>query len=100
MLNERIKEIAAIVMIGDGVLGVVSPRRHLKLWYRGPAAWQKLVSGCLRHTGLIRLMGVAEVAAGIWLAQREWERVASEPLLPAAQPSRPASRLRAVMEFQ
>jgi hypothetical protein len=57
MFNERIKETAAMLMIGDGVLSALSPERHLALWQHGPPAWEKLVNGCLRHTELIRLMG-------------------------------------------
>ena len=62
MLAERIKEVVAMGLIGDGALGTLSPKEHLLMWRRGPAVWEKMVDACLRHQPLIRAMAVAEVA--------------------------------------
>ena len=32
MIAERFNECLAMMMIGDGVLAVVEPRHHLRLW--------------------------------------------------------------------
>ena len=66
--TKRTLEMAAIFMIGDGVLGLLQPQRHVDLWRSdGPAA-DALVRPFAGKPKRRRLYGVAQVAAGIVLA--------------------------------
>ncbi len=65
----RASELAAMAMIGDGVLGAVMPERHVTRWIMGPERWRPL-RVFADHPGLTRAIGAAEAAAGIWWANR------------------------------
>jgi hypothetical protein len=39
----RIAELAAMVVIGDGVIALVAPRRHSLLWRFGPEGYRRLM---------------------------------------------------------
>jgi len=76
MFTERFKEALGMMMIGDGVLGVLEPQQHALLWRRGPSFWQAMIGPFVRHTGLTRTLGLVEAALGYWLAVRQtpyWE---------------------------
>jgi hypothetical protein len=64
-------ETLAIMMIGDGVLSMVRPRKHVSLWRRaGPEPWQNLVGVFEDRPRLMAALGAISVAAGLWLAFR------------------------------
>jgi hypothetical protein len=65
----RASELAAMVMIGDGVLGTVMPERHASRWIMGPQAWRPMRILADRP-GLTRALSAAEAAAGLWWAGR------------------------------
>jgi hypothetical protein len=61
-------EMLAILMIGDGVLSALRPRRHVSLWRRGPEPWRQLVAFLEERPRLTVALGAASVLAGLWLA--------------------------------
>jgi hypothetical protein len=61
-------EMLAIMMIGDGALALLQPRRHMQLWNAGPAPWRNLVSFFEERPALTRATGAASIALGLWLA--------------------------------
>lgn len=71
MLSARIKECLAMAMIGDGVLAMIEPTRHTRLWESGPRWWRALVDPFLDRPALMRAIGAGETALGIWLATRQ-----------------------------
>ena len=71
MIAERVKECIAMMMIGDGVLGLVAPRRHVELWENGPVWWRKMMDPFVDRPGLTRCVGATLVAGGLWLASRQ-----------------------------
>lgn len=71
MVTERLVESLAMMMIGDGVLAVLEPRRHVALWVSGPPLWRALVEPFADRPGLTRCLGAAEVVLGVWLASRQ-----------------------------
>ncbi|CAN5179140.1 hypothetical protein BH20GEM2_BH20GEM2_21530 [soil metagenome] len=71
MLTNRVKELFAISLIGDGVLALFQPHRHLRLWREGPEPWRRAMGPFLRHPGLTRVLGAAEAGFGIWWASRQ-----------------------------
>ena len=70
MGNQRIKECVAIVLIGDGAIGLLNPRRHSRLWKNGPQPYQKMMRFFIENPLALRALSVAEIALGYWLATR------------------------------
>lgn len=64
----RAAEMAAMFMIGDGVLGLLQPVRHVALWRSRVGAADALVRPFAGLPARRRAYGVAQVAAGIALA--------------------------------
>ena len=61
-------ELLAIAMVGDGVLALTQPRRHMQLWNTGPEPWRNLCTYLERRPALTRAVGAASVVLGLWLA--------------------------------
>lgn len=72
-MDRRIKELVAIAVIGDGVVGLLAPRRHSLLWKFGPEGYQEVLRWFAGRPGLVRLLAAAELGGGIWLALRQYE---------------------------
>ncbi len=70
----RLKETFAILTLGDGLIEVISPTEHSLLWEFGPAKVRKIARFSAENPNLMRLLGVVQVAFGIWLAQRQYHR--------------------------
>jgi hypothetical protein len=70
----RTAEMAAVFMIGDGLLGVLQPERHVDLWRSRVSGVDALVRPFSAHPGRRRLYGVLQMAAGIALASRQKPR--------------------------
>lgn len=68
----RIKETFAIVTIGDGAIEVIAPREHSLLWDAGPESARKLARFFAENPNLMRLLGAAQIAFGVWLALRQY----------------------------
>src|SRR4051794_34391709 len=71
MVAERLRELAAMVLIGDGALSFVDPDRHSKLWQSGPGPWQQMMEPFVRNPELTRWLGAAAVGFGLWLGSRQ-----------------------------
>ena len=70
--TKRIKELAAVPMIGDAVLRFVAPRRYTLLWEFGPKGFKKAIEAFAEHPILTRLLGGVEVGLGLGLAFRQY----------------------------
>jgi len=79
MISERLAETVAMLAIGDGLLCAVQPERHTNLWLNGPAWWQRGWRPVVDHPNVTRLLGLAGVGFGLWLASREWSLAEHEP---------------------
>ncbi|WP_230630012.1 hypothetical protein [Sphingomonas sp. Leaf37] len=64
----RIAEMAAIFMVGDGLVGLVQPRRHVDLWKDDALGAEKAVAPFVDRPGRRRLYAAAQITAGLWLA--------------------------------
>jgi hypothetical protein len=73
------KELFALLLIGEGVVGMLHPDRYLRLWELGPRPFRELIKWCEARPGLLRLVCAAEAGAGLWLALRQLPEVTSEP---------------------
>ena len=65
---KRTGEMAAVFMIGDGILGLVQPERHVALWRTPVAAVDALVRHFAGRPAWRRGYGALQVAAGLALA--------------------------------
>lgn len=74
MVMRRVKEAAGILVIGDGVVALVAPSRHSQLWQFGPRGYQRFLQAFVDRPNMTRLTAVGQIAAGLWLASRQWPR--------------------------
>lgn len=64
----RAAEMAAVFTIGDGLLGLLQPRRHVALWRSNVPAVDLLVRPFAERPGRRRAYGALQIVAGIALA--------------------------------
>jgi hypothetical protein len=69
--SKRAAEMAALFMIGDGLLGLLQPRRHVGLWEADAAGAEKLVAPFRDRPGRRRAYALLQIGAGLWLAGRQ-----------------------------
>ena len=70
----RIAELVAMLMIGEGVLTLIAPRRHSLLWEFGPEGYRRVIEAFAEHPTLSRLVAAAEAGLGLWLALRVYSQ--------------------------
>jgi hypothetical protein len=70
-MKRRITELLGLLLVGDGVLSAVDPKRHCLLWEVGPELIQKAMDEFARHPAATRVVGAAEAIVGLWLASRQ-----------------------------
>lgn len=68
---KRTAELSAIFMIGNGVVGLLQPRRHLELWTSDVPAIDAFVrADRARSPAKRRIYGLLQVGIGVLLASR------------------------------
>jgi hypothetical protein len=67
----RAAEMAAIFMVGDGLIGLLQPHRHVNLWKNDALGTETLVKPFVGRPGRRRLYAVVQIAAGLALAARQ-----------------------------
>jgi hypothetical protein len=70
-LTKRATELAATFMIGDGLLGLLQPHRHVALWQDRAGGAELTVRPFVGHPRRRRLYAVVQIAAGLALAARQ-----------------------------
>ncbi len=73
--TNRAAEMAATFMIGDGLLGLLQPERHVALWQQRAAGAERVVRPFVGRPGLRRAYAVVQIAAGLALAARQHGRI-------------------------
>ncbi len=73
-MEKRLKELLGMMMIGDGMLSLLDPKRHCLLWEIGPPPCREFIDEFVQHPGLTRLLGAVELGLGVWLASRQEPR--------------------------
>ena len=76
-MKNQVLELVAIAMIGDGVLGVLFPKGHARLWKIGPAQWQDATEKFAENPDATRIASAAEIIIGVVLAfaqHEKWEK--------------------------
>ena len=72
MWARRLKETAAILTVGDGVIALLAPREHSLLWETGPESVRKLVRFFAENPSYLRIIGATQIAFGAWYALRQY----------------------------
>jgi hypothetical protein len=67
----RAAEMTAVFMVGDGLLGLLQPRRHVDLWDRQALGAERLVAPFRERPGRRRLYALVQIGAGLALAARQ-----------------------------
>src|SRR5215203_1398593 len=68
------KRALALLAIGDGVMQIVAPQEHERLWMVGPA-WVSKAKGIgwlSENPRYTRLLGAAQVGGAVWFALRQY----------------------------
>jgi hypothetical protein len=60
-----------MLLIGDGAITAVQPKRHCLLWEIGPQSCRQFIDEFVEHPRLARAAGLLEVLAGFALAIRQ-----------------------------
>lgn len=63
-----VKELVAMVLIGDAVLGIARPQRHVARWQVGP--WAPAMAWAGQRPVLTRALAGAELVVALWYAGR------------------------------
>jgi hypothetical protein len=71
LVNRWAKESLAMMMIGDGLLALVDPERHVRLYMKGPRRWRRFLNAFIEHQGVTRTLGAVELGLGVWLAEKQ-----------------------------
>ncbi len=67
-MTKRLLELAGLILIGDGLMGLLRPRRHSLLWHVGPQLAKAVTEELADHPQTARAIYATELAAGIILA--------------------------------
>jgi hypothetical protein len=68
MWTKRIKDIVAMLLIGDGALTLIAARNRALVWRFGPEGLRKSTSWQADHPRLMRLEGASSIGLGVLLA--------------------------------
>src|SRR5438045_2957443 len=68
LVIRRIIELGALVLIGDGIMGLIKPRWHSRLWHFGPQLALAVTEELAAHPNVARGVYAAEAAIGIAIA--------------------------------
>jgi uncharacterized protein YjeT (DUF2065 family) len=67
-MTKRLLELAGLILIGDGLMGLLRPRRHSLLWHVGPQLAKAATEELAEHPQTARAIYAAELAVGVVLA--------------------------------
>ena len=69
-MRTRLAETAAILLVGDGVIGALFPRRHTARWTEGPSLWRRAMEPFQESPGMTRAAALLEIVVGLWWAAK------------------------------
>ena len=69
--TRRLIEIGALLLIGEGLMGLIRPRRYSLLWRLGPPLLKAMIDELVEHPNVARAIYAAELATGIALASAQ-----------------------------
>jgi hypothetical protein len=72
MTAAHLKELLALLLIGEGVVGTLYPEQYTRTWENGPGRWQNFIGWWADRPALMRVLCAAEAGVGLWLAVRQF----------------------------
>ncbi len=69
--TKRVRHFAAMVLIGDGVMALVQPKRDARAWKKGPQAWRSSMQWLAERPAVTRAIGAAQIVGGVLWALSE-----------------------------
>jgi hypothetical protein len=73
--KRRLIETFAIVTLGDGLVEILAPKEHARLWVVGPERTRRIAMWFVEKPDRMRVLGAAQVVLGVWLALRQHRNV-------------------------
>ncbi len=73
-VSRRLLEAAGLFLIGDGLIGLVRPRRHSWLWHFGPQLTRAITEELAANPKIARCVYAAELAVGLALSTSQTRR--------------------------
>jgi hypothetical protein len=70
-MKSRLLELFGLILIGDGLMGLLRPRRHSLLWHVGPQLAKAVTEELADHPQTARAIYAAELALGIVVASSQ-----------------------------
>jgi hypothetical protein len=68
-MKARWKDLAAMLLIGDGLLGLIEPKRHSAVWECGPESYKEFARTLEHKPNVARAIGASFIALGLWLSR-------------------------------
>jgi hypothetical protein len=68
--SRRLIQIGALLLIVDGITGIVMPRRRSLIWHAGPELVKAATEEIADHPKTARAINVGKVALGVALLSR------------------------------
>ncbi len=74
VISRRLLEGAGLFLIGDGLMGMMRPRRHSWLWHFGPQLGRAVTEELAANPNVARYIYAAEIAVGVALSCAQTDR--------------------------
>ena len=68
--SRRLMQIGALLLIADGIFGIVMPRRRSLAWHAGPQLVKAVTEEIGDHPNTARVINAGKVAVGVMLLSR------------------------------
>ena len=68
LILKRLLELGGLILIADGLMSLLCPRRHSLLWHCGPELAKAMTEELADHPKTSRAIHAAKIAAGVALA--------------------------------
>jgi hypothetical protein len=73
-MKTGLKNLAPLLMIGEGVFAAWKPRAHSRFWGAGPKNYRRIFERKSNRSTLTRVLGMAGTGLGVWWAMRQFRR--------------------------
>jgi hypothetical protein len=67
-------ELLGLTMIGEGIVGLLFPRRYVRFWKVGPQWLRAARDSLADHPNATSMLCACEIAAGFWLAVHQLDQ--------------------------